>query len=328
MNGRIYDPQLGRFLSADLVIDGPINLQGYNRYSYVKNNPLSFNDPTGYYRLGLLEFTDGGGVGGFFKDLGGYLSSSANGLAQGGVDIAMSFRRGAEGIGTFAGYLSLDPVGTLSAGYDQITTNLAEGYMLASDTGISDFQRDLSSAASMYFRNTGGFRDDVNDIFTGAALDLATAGFSKGGSALGKLDNVSIASKIDDTVDAAIGSNGLFESTLRQVDSLDFTVPRNKTTFYSGPGNKEKALAFAQENGAMTIDSTPGGKYLNSLDLYGQFGDKADDIWKAASTKFATQAKGKINLFTNGSAPDRVFQLVEKPILDKNIDLTTWTFHY
>jgi len=48
MNGRIYDPLLGRFLSADRIIDGPFNLQGYNRYSYVKNNPLSATDPTGY----------------------------------------------------------------------------------------------------------------------------------------------------------------------------------------------------------------------------------------------------------------------------------------
>jgi len=48
MNGRIYDPLLGRFLSADRKVDGPFTLQGYNRYSYVKNNPLSFTDPTGY----------------------------------------------------------------------------------------------------------------------------------------------------------------------------------------------------------------------------------------------------------------------------------------
>ena len=48
MNGRIYDPLLGRFLSADLIVDGPASLQGYNRYSYVKNNPLSFTDPSGF----------------------------------------------------------------------------------------------------------------------------------------------------------------------------------------------------------------------------------------------------------------------------------------
>jgi len=48
MNGRIYDPLLGRFLSADPVVQFPGSLQSYNRYSYVMNNPLTLTDPTGY----------------------------------------------------------------------------------------------------------------------------------------------------------------------------------------------------------------------------------------------------------------------------------------
>lgn len=49
MNGRVYDPGLGRFLSADPFIgDGS---QGLNRYSYVLNNPLSLVDPSGFRPL-------------------------------------------------------------------------------------------------------------------------------------------------------------------------------------------------------------------------------------------------------------------------------------
>jgi len=48
MNGRIYDPLLGRMLSADVVIQFPGDLQSYNRYSYVQNNPLSLTDPSGF----------------------------------------------------------------------------------------------------------------------------------------------------------------------------------------------------------------------------------------------------------------------------------------
>jgi RHS repeat-associated protein len=33
MNGRAYDPQIGRFLSADPYIQAPYNTQSYNRYS-------------------------------------------------------------------------------------------------------------------------------------------------------------------------------------------------------------------------------------------------------------------------------------------------------
>ncbi|MFC3122874.1 RHS repeat-associated core domain-containing protein [Agaribacter flavus] len=49
MNGRIYDPTLGRFLQADPFIQAPMNSQSYNRYSYVLNNPLSYTDPSGYF---------------------------------------------------------------------------------------------------------------------------------------------------------------------------------------------------------------------------------------------------------------------------------------
>ncbi|MEO9943790.1 FG-GAP-like repeat-containing protein [Paraglaciecola sp.] len=49
MNGRIYDPTLGRFLQADPHIQAPKNSQSYNRYSYVLNNPLSYTDPSGYF---------------------------------------------------------------------------------------------------------------------------------------------------------------------------------------------------------------------------------------------------------------------------------------
>ena len=51
MNGRIYDPKLGRFLQADPVIQFPNYSQSRNRYSYVLNNPLAYTDPTGYFPI-------------------------------------------------------------------------------------------------------------------------------------------------------------------------------------------------------------------------------------------------------------------------------------
>lgn len=48
MNGRVYDPLLGRFLSPDPIVQDPDNSQSWNRYSYVFNNPLKYIDPTGY----------------------------------------------------------------------------------------------------------------------------------------------------------------------------------------------------------------------------------------------------------------------------------------
>ena len=49
MNGRLYDPILGRMLSPDIVIQDEQSSQAYNRYSYCFNNPLRFTDPSGYW---------------------------------------------------------------------------------------------------------------------------------------------------------------------------------------------------------------------------------------------------------------------------------------
>ena len=48
MNGRVYDPTLGRFLSADPYVQYPETTQAFNRYSYTGNNPLSYTDPSGF----------------------------------------------------------------------------------------------------------------------------------------------------------------------------------------------------------------------------------------------------------------------------------------
>jgi len=52
MQGRIYDARLGRFVQADPVIQDVTDTQAYNRYAYVRNNPLTLADPTGFSWLG------------------------------------------------------------------------------------------------------------------------------------------------------------------------------------------------------------------------------------------------------------------------------------
>ncbi|RTL52976.1 MAG: hypothetical protein EKK46_10000, partial [Rhodocyclaceae bacterium] len=52
MNGRIYDPVIGRFVSPDFQIPDPNDLQSYNRYSYVFNRPLVLTDSDG--QCGLI----------------------------------------------------------------------------------------------------------------------------------------------------------------------------------------------------------------------------------------------------------------------------------
>ena len=103
MNGRLYDPLVGRFLSVDNYVQDPTNTQHYNRYSYCLNNPLKYNDPSGndtesensndqektwddYTNEGLPPTTWGGGGSygtegnnGFY----GYMSATAQGYTGG-----------------------------------------------------------------------------------------------------------------------------------------------------------------------------------------------------------------------------------------------------
>ena len=55
MNGRVYDPRLGRFLSPDPIVGDPTSSQSWNLYSYVGNNPLSYVDPTGLVQAGPCD---------------------------------------------------------------------------------------------------------------------------------------------------------------------------------------------------------------------------------------------------------------------------------
>ena len=47
MNGRIYDPTLGRFMQGDPLIQDPFNLQNFDRYGYCYNSPVTCSDPSG-----------------------------------------------------------------------------------------------------------------------------------------------------------------------------------------------------------------------------------------------------------------------------------------
>ncbi|ARU54288.1 hypothetical protein OLMES_0181 [Oleiphilus messinensis] len=101
MNGRVYDPVIGRFLSPDPFIQDPYNSQNYNRYSYVLNNPLSATDPSGYRYAG---FADAGApelnivdpwtptyTGDLFTDLGLDFQAAFHNIPAGIVNRGLAF---------------------------------------------------------------------------------------------------------------------------------------------------------------------------------------------------------------------------------------------
>lgn len=120
MNGRIYDPLLGRMLSADIVVQAPGNLQAYNRYSYVMNNPTTYTDPTGFFWDPNSGFWGASEWGIFGKAavvdpaVEGYKSGSLDmekGMteianAQGGVDVTIGMLHLVAGVGAGVGVVA------------------------------------------------------------------------------------------------------------------------------------------------------------------------------------------------------------------------------
>jgi hypothetical protein len=58
MNARWYDARIGRFISADVIIPNPADPQNFNRYTYVRNSPINFIDPTGHGETDCLPGED------------------------------------------------------------------------------------------------------------------------------------------------------------------------------------------------------------------------------------------------------------------------------
>ena len=91
MNGRIYDPVLARFLQPDNFVQAPDNLQNFNRYGYVYNNPLKYTDPSGeLFVVDDLIFGLVGGVINVVTNLG-----SIQSFGQGAAFFGVGFVGGA-----------------------------------------------------------------------------------------------------------------------------------------------------------------------------------------------------------------------------------------
>ena len=113
MNARLYDPELGRFISADPFIPNPLRSQAYNRYSYVYNNPLAYTDPTGYLSLGNL-FKDTLGSLGIGSGSGIFSFLGPLGILHSAYHVVSHFR------GKGGGYVdgsTLNPESVVSSGH-------------------------------------------------------------------------------------------------------------------------------------------------------------------------------------------------------------------
>ena len=193
MNGRVYDYNLGRFLSLDPVVQNTENMQSLNGYSYIGNNPLSGIDPSGYSTCQASERVSESDCG---KD-GVHTIINANGskstlivgekgdnialvgttlnvaefkdLSKGSINIAYNPSNGADD------WVKNGPAGA-SADKDasSIKSGAASGKGCAGGIACYSVHRDIKSGRIESFARTFSVQEDVGAI-NGITNDLGRA---------------------------------------------------------------------------------------------------------------------------------------------------------
>jgi hypothetical protein len=108
---------------------------------------------------------------------------------------------------------------------------------------------------------------------------------------------------------------------MSQVETLDISTNRGAAIFYSGPGNRGAAEAFAQSGGA-TLEMTPGGAWLDSRQLFKTLPPElAQQPWDRLSQRYAQSSSGSVSAFIDGASKRGTFYRVELPALQANPDV-------
>jgi RHS repeat-associated protein len=158
MNGRVYDPVIGRFLSADPFVQVPEFSQSLNRYSYVLNNPLSMTDPNGLFFRGLGRF-----FGRIFNSAIGRVAVS---IVAGYLTMGIGATIGQAILGSWLGAATAGAIGS-GAGF-----GLGSSFTgaLLSGGGLGDALR-----AGFLGALTNGLSAGTGSLFSGAKFGLNVA---------------------------------------------------------------------------------------------------------------------------------------------------------
>ncbi|TYP76858.1 RHS repeat-associated core domain-containing protein [Aquimarina intermedia] len=189
MNGRMYDPQLGRFLSPDNYIQNPYNTQNFNRYGYVLNNPLIYNDPTGEMTNSscVCETTETPGLtnveqvgyGSLIMTIannwdewriGDWLGTNIESVAE---DIATPFREAGRAIRRFFGEEKSSGPRTIKLSTNQISIDAST----LSGSGVSPILISNSSSGTSVSvlgiaNYVGGLKDSFKSGFNNRVIDI------------------------------------------------------------------------------------------------------------------------------------------------------------
>jgi RHS repeat-associated protein len=287
MNGRIYDPTLGRFLQADPHIQAPSNSQSYNRYAYVLNNPLSYTDPSGY----------------FFKKLGKFIKKNWRTIAAIAITAVTGY-----GVQLFAAFEAygvaaiIATTGGALAGY--VATGSLKGAAIGAVSGAAFFGIGQAFGASSGFFQSGGAGHIGSHALTGGVLaDLQGGKFGHGFWSAGITKGAQVSSAIPNDLIGGVISSAVVGGTVSNLTGGKFANGAITAAFqfainaYVNPRSKAQVQ---QEKLAVGASSKALGKLLGtkSLDL----GIEIDSDGNITGSGGLNLDKLKISLNTNMEA--------------------------
>jgi len=188
MNGRIFDPTLGRFMQSDPLVQDPLNLQNFDRYGYCFNNPLTCTDPSGYSfwtrlrKIGLILGGDPRAIHNLNRKIAhtkwGYTIGS---IAIGAVSAVFCnvYAAACNGVGqaAWAGFAG-------QSFSDSLRTGLIAGATTQAFGAVGDATTSYTDAYSEAYRTPGQV---AGNIAGHAAVGCASAAASGGGCRGGAL---------------------------------------------------------------------------------------------------------------------------------------------
>jgi RHS repeat-associated protein len=220
LNGRVYDPVLGMFTSPDPLNQSPLDTQLWNPYSYSRNNPLRYVDPTGYD---------------FWSDAGNVLSAPVRWVASGAQAVG-------QGVVHFAGeagkWLSQNwrQVVVVAAVVVVTVVTLGSGGPAAASLGTA-ILAGMAAGATAGGLSAALYGGNLNDVLTGAVKGAVIGGLSAaafygigeltaGGGFLNDLESVAGHGTVGGLQEVAYGGEFWrgFE-TGAVVDVTDITIP-------------------------------------------------------------------------------------------------------
>lgn len=217
MNGRIYDPTLGRFLQADPHIQAPKNSQSYSRYSYVLNKPVSYTDPSGFFfdkvfkalnkafgklapYIGMaIMFLPGGGLGAMMLK-GIFAGGISTGSLRGAVTAALM----AGAFSEIGNYYRGRSVANQKAGIDTIEfggnelTKMQIAGQIASHAAVGGVAAELQGGKFGHGFVSAGITKSLEGFFLPAGDELGTwevIGGTIGSAVIGGTASVAIGGK-------------------------------------------------------------------------------------------------------------------------------------